>query len=64
MTFDSGLTALTILVLAVVIVLVAYTTFRNPPDNRWHKPVGIGMIVLLTARTAFIAWWGWFGGVK
>jgi len=64
MKFESVLTALTVGVLAMVIVLVAYTTFRNSPANRWHKPVGVGMIVLLTALTAFIAWWGWFGGVK
>lgn len=61
MTFESGLTALTIGVLAVVIVLVAYTTFRNPPDNRWHKPVGSAILTLLSILTAFLAWWGWSG---
>ena len=61
MKFESVLTALTVGVLAVVIVLVAYTTFRNPPDNRWHKPVGVGIITLLSILTAFLAWWGWAG---
>ena len=63
MTFESGFMAFTLLFIVVVIGLVADATFRNPPANRWHKPVGGGIMGLLTVLAAGLAWW-WLGGGK
>lgn len=63
MTFESGLTAFTVLVLIVIIALVGHATFRPASSaGRWHRPVGIGIMALLSVLAAAFAWWGIGGG--
>lgn len=65
MTFESGFVAFTLLVIVVALAIVAHATFTaGPRVSRWHKPVGVGILGVLSALGVFLAWFALAGGTS